>query len=58
MSECKHNNTGGCQLCVDELQELCDGQEELIDHLIETCPEAKPIILAWVLDHMKTKPTA
>jgi hypothetical protein len=29
MSECQHNNTGGCQLCVDE---LTDEVERLLGH--------------------------
>ena len=41
---------------VAELTEHNEGMEKLIDHLIETCPEAKPIILAWVVDHLKPKP--
>ena len=41
MNECKHNNTGGCQLCVEELEAQVEDQSLCIHNLIQEIESLK-----------------
>lgn len=40
---------------ITELSEHRDGMERLVDHLIETCPEAHPVIVAFAAEAITPK---